>query len=198
MAFVRVRGTSRYVDNETGESISRRQYEKRERAQNIAAREQRYSSRLAVRREARDRAVSPEIRRANKAYWRQRFAEQYAASFNVGAMRRGVSDRMTDRQALEIAKQGGSRFNRLWSVAEAQGFEGGGLRSAWDELARIAGARGGEEDENERARYLAIIGWYTEHGTVGEQPWMEKDSEGRFIYPDLVERLRHRRGQAVA
>lgn len=198
MAYRRVPGASRYVDDATGETISRRQFEQQTRSEQIAARETRYRVRLEARRAARDRAVAPAIRNANKAYWRQRFAEQYAASFNVGAMRRGVSDRMTDREAVEIAKAGGSKFNRLWAVAEAQGFEGGGLRSAWDELARIAGARGGEEDENERARYLAIIGWYTEHGSTGSEPWMEKDSEGRFKYPDLVERLRHRRGQAVA
>ncbi len=196
MAFQRISGTSRYVNSETGETISRRQFERLSRGEQLSEREQRYSQRLSERRAARDRAVSPEVRNQNKAYWRQRYAEQYAATFNVRAMRRGSSERMSDREAVAIAKQGGSKFNRLWAVAEAQGFEGG-TASAWDEIARVAGARGGEDDENERARYLAIIGWYTQHGDVSTEPYMEKDSQGHFRYPDLVERLRHRRGRVA-
>lgn len=177
MRWQRVRGSSRYVDTETGETISRRQFEKQVYPERIAARESRYREALAERkaeREAIIEEIGEEAYAQNKRYWLQRFSEQYAG-------RHGI----TDRQAREIMRQPGSEFNRLWARAEAQGFDGGQF-SAWDALTWAAGARGGAENEHERSKYLAVIAWYMQNEEMAEQAWLEKDEHGRFTWPGMA------------
>lgn len=177
MALTRVRGTSRYVDTDTGETISRRQYEKQQFPGRVEAREARYRSGLEERRQTREtiiEEIGAEQYNQNKRYWLQRFSEQYAG-------RRG----MTDREAREIQRQPGSEFNRLWARAEAQGFDGGQF-SAWDALTWAAGARGGAENEHERSKYLAVIAWYMNNDEMAEQAWLEKDDDGRFTWPGMA------------
>lgn len=196
MPFIRVSGTSRYFDPETGETISRRRYEQLERPAQLEQREARYFERLEKRREMRA-PIPREIRDNNKRYWLQRYSEQSAGRFNVEAKKRGDAIRITDTEARRRALVGGSEFNRLWARAELEGFEGGS-GSAWDRIAFVAGARGGADDQHERSRYLAIIGWYTKQGNVGSQPWMRRRSDGRFTYPGLPRRVANRRGRSRA
>lgn len=171
MAFIRLPGTAqRYADTETGETISRRQYEKIARPTQIAAREQRYRVEVQERRAAI--SFIPRTRMdENKAYWRQRYAEQYAVRHNID-----------DREAKRITFQPGSEFNRLWAQAERQGFDGG-EGSAWDALAYRAGAKGGAENEAERSKYLAVIAWYMRNDYVGAERWVDRGAKGQFDWP---------------
>jgi len=169
MALIRIPGSAqRYLDTDTGETISRRQRDKIERANAIQQRETAYKLEKQERR--RNSAFIPRQRLAdNKRYWLQRYSEQMA-------VRRGISD----RQAIEIARKPGSEFNRLWAQAERQGFEGGS-GSAWDRLAQRSGAKGGEENENERNKYLAVIAWYMRNEEIGQERFVERDARGRFV-----------------
>lgn len=180
MAYVRLAGTAqRYLDTDTGETISRRQYEKITRAEQVTQREARYTERLRERREhtgfiSRDRMAE------NKRYWLQRFSEQEAA-------RRDVSD----REMLARESMPGSRFNRLWAQAQREGFEGQ-QGSAWDALTRMSGARGGIENESERNKYLAVIAWYMRNDRMGQQRWVARGARGRFAWEGMPRNERQR------
>ena len=169
MAHIRIPGTAqRYRDTETGAELSRRQAEKIRRPIEVRERDIRY--RKSVRERATARAfIARDMLANNKRYWAQRYAEQYA-----------VRHGMDDRQALVIARQPGSQFNRLWAAAEREGFDGG-VGSAWDKLAMAAGAKGGYESEEERRRYLSVIGWHTRNDEVGRQIWLARDEHGQFL-----------------
>jgi hypothetical protein len=170
--------SQRYVNTETGESISRREHDKRTKgAEFVRARDIRYRERkkagLVPTRIPRD------VREQNRRYWRQRAAEQWAG-FRIGGVR-------TDREAL-ADPDFQAFFDSIWAEVERENFEGG-EGSAWDELAWFAGAKGGSDDATERARYLAIIGWYTGHGQAHRERWMERAANGRFTYPGLPKEI---------
>lgn len=175
MALQRLPGSAqRYVNTETGETLSRRQAEKILRPEALQAREVRYQLERAQRREAVG-FIPRDTLSENKRYWMQRYAEQ-------AAVRRGTND----RQELARARMPGSEFNRLWAQAEAQGFEGG-PDSAWDALAWRAGAKGGAESESERSKYLAVIAWYMRNDDVGSERWVARGGAGRFTWPGMPE-----------
>lgn len=186
-------GGRRFLDTATGENISRRARDVRVLgAERVRARDVRYEQRRDVRREV-ERAIGPSIVSENKRYWRQRWAEQWAAT------RRG----MTDADGRRVADRANSRFQQLWIQAEVQNFEGG-PGSAWDQLARESGAKGGEENEHERSRYLAVIAWYQKDDEgIGAEKWMERGADGKWTYPGMPARVarslprstRHRRGR---
>lgn len=159
--------------------MSRRSYEKITRPEALAARESRYRQSSGVRREL-EKLIGPSVVSDNKRYWRQRYSEQYAIVL-------GVSPEEAKRR-MDLP---GSSFNRLWSRAELEGFQGG-PNSAWDRLAFLSGAKGGMEDESERSRYLAIIAWYMRNDTIGHQPWLVKGGHGQFVYPGLPDSIASR------
>lgn len=176
--FRRIANSSRYRNEQTGEDISRRQYERRFRPAQLAKREAVYKERKAARREALG-PLTPEDRGKladDKRYWRQRFAEQYAHAHGID-----------DRKAYDIMGRPGSMFNRLWAASEGDNFN---FRpgSAWDELTKYAHAVGGLGAENERARYLAIIAWYTRLGEAHTEAWMRRNNKGQWTYPNLSSR----------
>lgn len=171
--FRRIPGTAgRYIVISTGETISRRQFERLTRAEALAEREARYHERL-VQRRAATAFIPRAVESGNRRYWRRRYAEQMAA-------RRGTNVNVE----FERAGHAGSDFNRLWAQAELAGFEGG-VGSAWDELTAAAGARGGADDQNERNKYLAVIAWYTRNTRAGNQRWLRKNKRGRFSWPEM-------------
>ena len=176
MAFQRLPGSAqRYVNTETGETISRRQYEKQFRPEQIQQRETLYQLEKQERRRATEfiRRESPTRLSENKRYWLQRYSEQMA-------VKRGI----TDTEARRIAQQPGSEFNKLWAQAERQGFEGGN-GSAWDALTWRAGAKGGAENEHERSKYLAVIAWYMRNTQVGSEKWVARGDAGRFTWDGM-------------
>ena len=178
MALQRLPGSAqRYLDTDTGETISRRQYEKRFRPEAAERRETLYQLEKQERRRATG-FIQRETLSENKRYWMQRYAEQAAA-------RRGT----TDRKELEIARQPGSEFNRLWAQAERQGFEGGS-GSAWDALTYRAGAKGGAENEHERSKYLAVVAWYMRNTNVGSERWVSRGDAGRFTWEGMPDSQR--------
>lgn len=178
MALLRIPGPAqRYLNTDTGETISRRQRDKLERPQALTQRESVYrlEKQERVRRTSFiERATLSE----NKRYWMQRYAEQ-------AAVRRGTDD----RTQLAIARQPGSEFNRLWAKAEAQGFEGG-AGTAWDALTWRAGAKGGAENEHERSKYLAVIAWYMRNDNAGSERWVARGNRGRFDWAGMPDSYR--------
>lgn len=178
MALQRIPGSAqRYVDTETGETVSRRQAEKLLRPEALRERETRYRLELAERREATG-FIPRDTLSTNKRYWLQRYAEQAAVRKNTN-----------DRIEAERARMPGSEFNRLWAQAEIQGFEGG-PNSAWDALTWRAGAKGGAESENERSKYLAVIAWYMRNTEVGREQWVNRGDSGRFAWPGMPDNVK--------
>lgn len=180
MAYKRVPGSAgRYVDTETGDTISRRQYEQLTRPREVANREDRYRARRIERRNATG-FISPITMAENKRYWLQRFSEQAAVRNNT-----------TDAIERDKAMRPGSEFNRLWSAAQAEGFDGGS-GSAWDALSYRAGAKAGDENEAERNKYLAVISWYMRNDKAGNERWVARGNAGRFTWDGMPDSDRRR------